>query len=284
MLYIVPFYQIGNRVFQFARGLNYAHYLNVSDVFVEQGFLLLNRTFTTTNGIRVHVGEGASAFANICKQHWFYLIPGASCTRWDYRTIMATFRDEFIAHLPPVEVKQDILYMHFRSGGIFRSTRHPHYGQPPCAFYLDAAALDRNHSAVHIITEDHANPCVSVVEKNGGVFIKTERWDAIARLILSHRFVVSRSTFSFAAVFLAPHPQVLYTFGYTWTDMGDHWDCKPTKEYNMHVLNEWRIRRYQIKLMLRAKCERWTKIEWNPNESFKDHADGGTVFRTADTS
>jgi hypothetical protein len=199
--------------------------------------------------------------------------------RWDWRAIIGTFRDEFIAHLPRVKVMRNVLYAHFRSGNIFRIGTQTDYAQPPCNFYLEAARLDRNHSALHIITQNYANPCVRIVEQSGGVFIGNTAWDGIARLILSHRFILSRSTFAFAAAFLAPHPQVLYTFAYAWTDLGDHWDCEPTHEYKVDVLDDWKMAPHQMELLLRASCERWTEIKWNPNALLADHAHHGTPFR-----
>jgi hypothetical protein len=134
---------------------------------------------------------------------------------------------------------------------------------------------------MQLVSEDDSNPCVGILMNRGALFRKMHAWRAFTLLIKAHRFVLSRSTFSLAAAFLAPQPQKLYTFGYPWPDIGGHWDCQPTDEYNEYVLKDWHIRRYQIKLMIRAGCKEWMRVHDDPNWAYEHHGDGGTPFRTS---
>jgi hypothetical protein len=279
-LYIMTWCRLGNALYQLAQAINYASYLGISDVFIERNFSIFRRTFITTNKINVHVAESYSAFPRIYMSLWFYIGPMDFCMRWDFREIMSTFRSELFSYLPQIKVNASILYLHVRSGDIFVYMKHAHYGQPPCKYYLAAADIDGSHSAMQVVSENGANPCVPVLINGGALFIKMGQWHAFTTLIRAHRFVLSRSTFALAAAFLAPRPQMLYTFAYPWPDIGGHWNCEPTEEYQENVLKNWRIKRYQIRLMMRSECKEWVRINDDPNCPYKHHGDEGTPFRT----
>jgi hypothetical protein len=61
----------------------------------------------------------------------------------------------------------DVLVMHFRGGELFEpGGNHPWYVQPPASFYIKAinfALISLDVSAVHLVFQDHLNPCVDIV-------------------------------------------------------------------------------------------------------------------------
>jgi hypothetical protein len=113
---------------------------------------------------------------------------------------------------------------------------------------------------------------------HGASFRRMSSLRAFTTLVRARGFVLSRSTFALAAAFLAPRPQNLYTFGYPWPDIGRHWNCLPTDEYNKYVLRNWKMKPLQIRLMVQARCKKWVKIDDPRNWTYQHHGNEGTPF------
>lgn len=118
---------------------------------------------------------------------------------------------------PPLEVSDKELTIHIRSGDIFGVKPHPHYGQPPLAFYQQVIR-SQNWQSVTILAEDELNPSVRALHawcddiglpsylQIAGL---TETIRTVAR---STAVVAGRGTFIPAIVSLYPKPRNLFFF------------------------------------------------------------------------
>jgi len=70
------------------------------------------------------------------------------------------FQNEIINNLPILNISKDDLYIHIRSGDIFKSLIHKPYAQPPLCFY-ESIFDNFNFSSIYIVSEDKYNPTVN---------------------------------------------------------------------------------------------------------------------------
>ena len=66
---------------------------------------------------------------------------------------------EIKKNLPQVEINPNDLYIHIRSGDIFRKGHHPEYAQPPLCFYKNIIN-NFNFTKITIIAENKNNPVI----------------------------------------------------------------------------------------------------------------------------
>ena len=69
-------------------------------------------------------------------------------------------KNEIKKNLPKVEINPNDLYIHIRSGDIFRSGYHPNYAQPPLCFYQNIFRSFKFRN-IYIISENKNNPVIN---------------------------------------------------------------------------------------------------------------------------
>ena len=111
------------------------------------------------------------------------------------------------------------LVIHLRGGDIFGAAPHPHYVQPPLAFYRRAVAERREPlTAVRLVSEDRANPCLVALEDwlaRQGLACRVQSGSFaadLATLLGARRLVASATSFSGAVVLLSDRLAELYSF------------------------------------------------------------------------
>jgi hypothetical protein len=197
----------------------------------------------------------------------------------DLFAIVATFQSEFLMACGEDRRRSETLHFHMRSGDITMRNPTPFYGQPPCSYYLDASSFHSNDTEQYIFSESAENPCVNALIERGATLILNSVRETVQQLVHAEKFVLARSTFSFALVLLSEFSGKgqFYTFAYKWQDIGPHWNCVETKSYYEQVLAEWRYSPEQIALMRTAKCEKWSYVN-ETLEFYPYHGKDGTPF------
>jgi hypothetical protein len=272
------FCRFGNNLYQLAFALLTCEYLQVRHVFVPADFLFFNRTFNTTEGIRIYVGV-SSWFSDTIYDSFFYVDRRNHCMNFDVMRIVGSFRSEFHRQLGDVSLPPNALYLHLRGGDVFQTIPSPYYAQPPCQYYAQAAQLHVNISQIVLVSEDTKNPCVREMFQLGGTLYIDSLFQTVQTLINAEGFVLSRSTFSFAAAFLSKYAGIgrFYTFAYIWPDIGPHWNCVPTEKFSQEVIWQWFQSPKQVEMIMTDTCKSWHYVKWgflvNPY-----HGEGDTPF------
>jgi hypothetical protein len=260
-LSIRPLGRLGNSVIQLGRALAFAQLLGTQDIHIALRLLLMNHTFSTTRGIVVHNNDFRMHSRILHSLFWD--IRQYRCFEYDRRLMASTFRDVFLASFPVSLANESTLYLYFRSGDVFSlETPNVYYGQPPCAYYREAEALDdRRHTSVEIVSEDRGNPCMSVFVGEG------YRWDRhslshdMSILLYARRTAFGCGTFSYSVVDFAPVRQFLYTFeGSGGLTPGLAWSCRANPEFRRIVRSHWQNGPEQLTMIVAsAGCVDWNR-------------------------
>jgi hypothetical protein len=179
------------------------------------------------------------------------------CSMVNYIAIIATFRKFVLENIPHLSLPVTTIFAYIRGGDIFISPVNRFYGQPPCGFYLEAIEMD---NAVHVqaISEDMANPCLSIVlRQTGAQWMPKQVVVDIAHLIYAKAMIMARGTFSLAALYLSPFQKVFYTTTQYRGPLGEHMECFPTSVY-WHTMNDnWTASIVQLEQMMSEGCKWW---------------------------
>ena len=177
------------------------------------------------------------------------------------------FKDMFYKALPQVEIPNNSLVIHIRSGDIFFN-KDPSYGQPPCNFYLDIIKM-KNWSKVFLIAEDNVNPCVDIVKQYA--IYKQQSWENdLAYLLNAENFVASQGTIWIAVTLLSKKLKNLYTFNRPESQIPDHMNCVPSNSVK-RFMEEWKFSEKQVEALKHLKCLRWEHVTHRPLLSTDPH-------------
>jgi hypothetical protein len=251
----------GNQFNAFIRGLFICYIFGYNRIAITDFAFCFNHSFHSTDGIEVVLEH--SAFRPLVVNS--YESDGSPECPLDDVRISATIRDELVGCLPTVSVNDSTLYICARGGDIMaKGTPYSFYGQPPCHYFTDAMHMD-GHPTVVMSNNDPPSPCVQHLVKLGAVYGSLETpFHDLARLVHSRRIVISRTTFTAAAMLLSKPKDVLYAFvtQYSlciWPNhtylldyydrFGPHHKCRATPEYDENVLKEWHATDEQMHVM-----------------------------------
>jgi hypothetical protein len=235
------------------------------------------RSFTTTDGITVW-GNGSFPFTKgVYSSNCFFSWAIPICSDFNLSEVAATFRHAIVATLPAKNIPSDTVVMSIRGGDIIHRNQpkvQSDYWQPPCSFYTDVQKMFKN---TIVYSADFLNPCVNVTLQNGAVFGSGDFMDAIASFVWAENFVISRSSFARAALYLSAVKKNFYVFEgdpdsingrfnkffYRFLEHGDHWNCWASKEYRDWVIpkgmGNWSASPNQLESLLRDRCT-WTRV------------------------
>jgi hypothetical protein len=248
--------RFGNAFYQLAQALFIADIFHITSIYVRPKMLLFEYPFVTDTGISIYPSLKVPSVPVISDDFWE--IP-RSC-RPNFREIGKLLARHLVASLPNVTLDRSVLAVHLRAGDVFRNWFGMSlYGQPPCSFYLDVIKND-NHSSVRVFADDSNNPCLGpILKTNNATWVRQSLQEDIALMLSAQRMALARSSFSRSMFYLSPVDKIAYTFGYAWADLGPHYDCIPTEEYQTFVLNYWSNFHNQkgLELVKNAKCDHW---------------------------
>ena len=108
-------------------------------------------------------------------------------------------KDEIKKNLPKVEINPDDLYIHIRSGDIFRPGHHPFYAQPPLCFYKNIINNFKFNN-IYIIAENKNNPVIDKLLKQFPNIIYKQQDLSIDIAYLSNCYNLVASVSSFISV------------------------------------------------------------------------------------
>jgi hypothetical protein len=253
----------GNHFLAFIRGLFVCYILKFERIVVGDLGLGFRRPFKTTDGMEVILtAEGKPI--RVVEVNSFEMDGSPECPLDDIG-IAATIREELVKWFPKVEVNDSALYVCARGGDVMLpGTPYWFYGQPPCHYYTDAMRMDGRKTFV-MSNREGPSPCVAHMVNAGASYVSAgDAMSDVARLVHARRIVVSRTTFTMAAMLLSKPKDVLYAFvtrysmciwpNHTWSHdsydrFGRHHKCRATLDYEEAVLREWQATEEQMHIM-----------------------------------
>jgi hypothetical protein len=257
-------------------------------------------TFTTTDGITVWSNGTFPFTQGVYTASCFYVWTVRICPDINMTDVAATVRHGIISSLPRKHIPSDTVVMHIRGADVFGPPRKipSHYWQPPCRFYTDVQRYF-DHTIVYSV--DFVNPCVNVTLRNGAVLGNGSAADAFASLVWAENFVLSRSSFARAALYMSAVKKNFYVFEgdpdsinsgvsmffYRYLEHGDHWNCVASQNYRNRIVpnrfGNWSAAPDQLAFMLIDECE-WTRAtiadrSYSPREPVENDSGWGWSIR-----
>jgi hypothetical protein len=188
----------------------------------------------------------------------------APLDRWQVMRSLACFITLDSSHQEDSEGESGALFVHLRSGDIFKKTPpHRDYGQPPLAFYTKIIR-SQPWTKVHLVFEDQFNPVIPALQrflKEVDIPYETHSGDIrhdVEVLLRAKNLVIARGTFIYPILCISKYIEQVFYF-----EVDEHslWGLQNSpihfhkctdlgKSYRTTILTEWKNNAEQNALML----------------------------------
>ena len=189
------------------------------------------------------------------------------------------FKDEVKRNLPSINTDRNDLYIHIRSGDIFKRRPNTVYAQPPLCFY-QKILNNFFFKNIYIVSENRKNPLIDLLSKEFPEIIFIDNYIETDAAILSNAYniVGSMSSFLTTLVMINDNIKNYWDFdNYRLSEKYLHfhhdiyklnvnytlYEMKPSEDYRKEMF-VWRNSKRQIDLMINEKCKEFSVIR--PNE------------------
>ena len=189
------------------------------------------------------------------------------------------FKDEVKRNLPMINTDRNDLYIHIRSGDIFKRRPNTVYAQPPLCFY-QKILNNFFFKNIYIVSENKKNPLIELLTKEFPEIIFIDNYIETDAAILSNAYniVGSMSSFLTTLVMINDNLKNYWDFdNYRLSEKYLHfhhdiyklnvnytlYEMKPSEDYRKEMF-VWRNSKRQIDLMINEKCKEFNVIK--PNE------------------
>ena len=179
-------------------------------------------------------------------------------------------KEEILKNLPDVNIKPDELFIHIRSGDIFKYSIGRTIAQPPLCFYEKILNKYKIFKNIYIISMDNGNIIVdALLNKYKNILYKKNSLEYdISLLSHSYNLVLSVSTFAHSSIKLNDNLKNIWEFDmirlsekffflhhhiYKFKVQYKIYTMKPSDFYLKKML-KWTRSPEQIKLMLEEQC------------------------------
>lgn len=178
-------------------------------------------------------------------------------------------KNEIVKNLPQINISRKDLYIHIRSGDIFRNHIHKPYAQPPLCFYINIFK-NFNFSKIYLISQDRYNPTINkILSKFKDVlYINNNLEYDLSCLMNSYNLVGSISSFLNIIIILNSKLENLWEYNiYQMYQKIEHYHydlyqfpnnftvfrMEASANYKNRMYN-WKNNNIQRKLMIKEKC------------------------------
>jgi len=154
-------------------------------------------------------------------------------------------------NLDNIEINKNDLFIHIRSGDVFKINPHSYYVQPPLIFYKN---IIQNYQKTNIIYEDEKNPCVNELKKLNNVnMLNTDIEQTLREFLKATYLAIGFGTFGLLLYIMNPNLKKIYMPLYVYEEM-------PKGDYGIQVelidlpnyikCGEWKSTPEQLDLMI----------------------------------
>ena len=272
---IIPYQRFGNNVFQMLRIIKLCEIYNYHRIVIPYGFLFFKRNFWARH-IKIEIRDHQTNMSRLLSGSFYFTLPLPKFAM--NHSYIYYFKDEFLKSIPNISLNKKDLYIHLRSGDIFKESHvHQNYSPPPLNYYLDTMKY-RKWRKIHLICEDNNSPYFPILIKEGVSYRNQSFFQDIALILNCYNFVGSKSTLSVALSFLNRNNLSYYfTFNLPTSKILSHYNCDPDDMFVKNFINRWKNNDYQRQLLLQLSCRNWTYFPYDPEEPLRKelfHGDG----------
>ena len=270
-IYVKRFERLGNNIFQLSNAIYFAEIMNVSTIYIENDFCYITKPFTTSKGIRVVPTDEIPKESLVLHRNAFDMYIKNYCPE----NRVYEFANETLKSIPPVKTTEKELYIHIRSGDIFKEKPCPYYGQPPLCFY-ESIIEKWGFKKVYILTEDTRNPVIGrLIEKYNAKLLITDLPQTIGYIVNARNLVLSIGTFLPALLKLVPaDPEKrIFRYGNGFSFNMAIWNkfyfTEIGEGYNNNIFSvNWNNTAEQREMMLNETCgEEWKVSMYTQHKS-----------------
>jgi len=178
-------------------------------------------------------------------------------------------KDEIVNNLPKLNVSKNDLYIHIRSGDIFKNNIHKPYAQPPLCFYI-SIFKNFNFSTIYLISQDKYNPTIDKImtKFKNIIYLNNNLEYDLSCLMNSYNLVASISSFLNTIIILNSKLENLWEYNiYQMFEkiVQYHYDLfefpnnftiyrMEASKYYKNKMYVWKNNKIQRKLMIKEKC------------------------------
>ena len=182
------------------------------------------------------------------------------------------FKDEVKRNLPVINTDRNDLYIHIRSGDIFKRRPNTVYAQPPLCFY-QKILNNFFFKNIYLVSENRKNPLIDLLTKEYHEIIFIDNYIDTDAAILSNAYniVGSMSSFLTTLVMINDNIKNYWDFDnyrlsekylHFHHDIYNFYEMKPSEDYRKEMF-VWRNSKRQIDLMINEKCREFNVIKPN---------------------
>ena len=243
----IQFGRFSNQLIEFLRAVQICKLANINRILLPPKFLEISGHPLTNfyyDDIHVMVWQTPEPYSSCFIYNSLYRTKRIPRIKLD-EPINDTLREIFYNILPKVDIPNNSLVIHIRSGDVFNIS-HSSYSQPPCKFYIEAIKM-KNWSNVYLIAENDYNPCVNIVKPYTTSY-KKQSWEIdLAHLLYAENLVVSHGTIWIAVSFLSKNLKTLYMCDHPERQIKDHMNCIPSNSFRKYMVGWSHSKRQSIR-------------------------------------
>ena len=189
---------------------------------------------------------------------------------------ISLFKEEVKKNLPSINTDRNDLYIHIRSGDIFKRRPNPHYAQPPLCFY-QKIINNFYFKNIYIVSENRKNPIIDLLTKEYHEIIFIDNYIETDAAILSNAYNIVGSMSSFLTTLVMINDNIINYWdfdNYRLSEKFLHYhhdiynlnisytlyEMKPTENYRKEMF-VWRNSKRQIDMMINEKCREFSVIK-----------------------
>ena len=184
---------------------------------------------------------------------------------------MYVLQEEIYNNIPKYKSNNDDLYIHFRSGDIFKPNPHNGYVQPPLCFYEQI--LSRFFfKKIFIISENKKNPVIdALLDKYTNIhYLNNSFIQAVSYIIYAQNLITSTSSFSLNLIRLSKSIRTVFLYNFFPGDLKLYWLISDMNQYKEKITNiimeptneyinkmfPWNDSQNQLDNMIKTKCNK----------------------------
>ena len=280
-IYLRRYGRLGNNIVQIINTLILSEVLNITTIYVPRGFCMIKHpAVIKEKGIKVIpknvIPKGVAVLCASMFMYRYYKTDPYEWTR--------LFAGEIVKSPPQVNVGEDELYIHIRSGDVYLTEPSSYYAQPPLCFY-EGIIKKWGFRNIFILSQDTKNPVINPLrEKYNAKLMTIDLPETIGYILSARNLVVSFGTFVPSLLRLIPDDpsKRIFRYGNRFWYCTDIWKkmiyLEPSKEYVDKLLSEnWKNTKKQREMMMNETCGNDWKIsmyttykEWEDNDKQHD--------------
>ena len=188
------------------------------------------------------------------------------------------FKDEVKRNLPVINTDRNDLYIHIRSGDIFKRRPNTVYAQPPLCFY-QKILNNFFFKNIYIVSENRKNPIINILTKEFPEIIFIDNYIETDAAILSNAYNIVGSMSSFLTTLVMINDNLINYWDFDNYRLSEKYlhfhhdiyklqvnytlyEMKPSEDYRKEMF-VWRNSKRQIDLMINEKCREFNAIRPN---------------------